>query len=472
MESVVTDQALQLLAMEILAQKGPLPVGEIGKILAEMTSIPSLSLKLKEKFGGLKKFLEQYPSLFVVSNDHPFNPNVLLRCSLSNEHLELIDKGIFPHQLLIKAKKAAAASAKKKKSHSVPSFPPPINSISIGGNGVVPGGGNDMYRPELNPSMYRVTSATSAASAHMSSNSSNMANMSNFAKMQQQFNYAKHNGGPSTMSGNAVVSAGGGMSHSGRSKSIPSSKSAYPNQQMMPSYAGMDASQQQSGNSMYAYNNGPNGHYMVDDNSSNNAGAYHHMHASTAASMNRRAFNSNSGADFSLSNSSATGDSIYAGSTLLGGGNSTTAGSGAGSTMSYASNSNNNYFIDDMLGNTTGADTSFLLSQLRIDGNSSNNASSSTAAGSNRLGSHLHSGNTHHPFDNSPMMSSGVVQNNFNHDSHQSYSVMSSLFPLKLSNEDMNSLGFGPSSNAGNTTTGLTSDEHGRDYSSLPSNMF
>ena len=104
-EAIVTDQALQVLAMEILAMKGPLPVGEIGKVLAEMTSIPSLSLRLKEKYGGLKKFLEQYPASFVVSNDHPFNPNVLLKCSLSQEHLDLLDKGIFPHQLLVKAKK-------------------------------------------------------------------------------------------------------------------------------------------------------------------------------------------------------------------------------------------------------------------------------------------------------------------------------------------------------------------------------
>lgn len=104
-EAIVSDQALLNLAMEILAMKGPLPVGEIGKILAEMTSIPSLSLRLKEKYGGLKKFLEQFPAQFVVSNDHPFNPNVLLKSSLSPEHLELVEKGIFPHQLLVKAKK-------------------------------------------------------------------------------------------------------------------------------------------------------------------------------------------------------------------------------------------------------------------------------------------------------------------------------------------------------------------------------
>jgi hypothetical protein len=54
-ESVVTESALINLSIEILADKGPLPVGEIGKILAELTSIPNLSVRLKEKFGGLKK---------------------------------------------------------------------------------------------------------------------------------------------------------------------------------------------------------------------------------------------------------------------------------------------------------------------------------------------------------------------------------------------------------------------------------
>jgi hypothetical protein len=105
LESHVTESALLLLSIEILAIRGALPVGEIGKLLSDMTTISNLSQKLKEKFGGLKKFLEKFPKKFVISNDHPFNPNVLLRNTISAEHLELIDKGIFPHQLLLKMKK-------------------------------------------------------------------------------------------------------------------------------------------------------------------------------------------------------------------------------------------------------------------------------------------------------------------------------------------------------------------------------
>jgi hypothetical protein len=40
--------------------------------------------------------------LFVFSNDHPFNPHVLLRRALSAENLELIDRGIFPVHLISK----------------------------------------------------------------------------------------------------------------------------------------------------------------------------------------------------------------------------------------------------------------------------------------------------------------------------------------------------------------------------------
>ena len=105
LESVLSDAALLVLCTEILKEKKVQPVGEVGKMLAEITSSPNLSAKLKEKFGGLKKFLEFFSGRFIFSNDHPFNPNVLLRSSLSSEHLDLIDRGIFPHQLLQKTKK-------------------------------------------------------------------------------------------------------------------------------------------------------------------------------------------------------------------------------------------------------------------------------------------------------------------------------------------------------------------------------
>ena len=105
LENVVSESALLTVSIDILHSKGPLPVGEIGKILADLTGIPNLSAKLKERFGGLKKFLEQCSNTFAISNDHPFNPHVMLRETLSAEHLEVIDRGIFPSQLVAKTRK-------------------------------------------------------------------------------------------------------------------------------------------------------------------------------------------------------------------------------------------------------------------------------------------------------------------------------------------------------------------------------
>ena len=88
--------------IDLLLIRGPLPAGEVGKILSEASSVQNLSHRLREKYGGLKKFLERYPELFIFSNDHPFNPHILLRQTISAENLELIDRGIFPLHLLSK----------------------------------------------------------------------------------------------------------------------------------------------------------------------------------------------------------------------------------------------------------------------------------------------------------------------------------------------------------------------------------
>ena len=40
--------------------RGVLPVGEIGKSLQDIAPTRNLSGKIKEKYGGLKKFLERY----------------------------------------------------------------------------------------------------------------------------------------------------------------------------------------------------------------------------------------------------------------------------------------------------------------------------------------------------------------------------------------------------------------------------
>src|SRR3546814_4385462 len=66
------------MVVQVRERKGPLPVGEIGKQLQEATGNPQLSQVLKERYGGLKKFIEGISSIVRVGEDHPFNPHVYL----------------------------------------------------------------------------------------------------------------------------------------------------------------------------------------------------------------------------------------------------------------------------------------------------------------------------------------------------------------------------------------------------------
>jgi hypothetical protein len=59
----------------------------------EATANPSLSSTLKDKFGGLKKFLEKWSDDFFISNNHPFNPHVYLKATLTSEDVAFITSG-------------------------------------------------------------------------------------------------------------------------------------------------------------------------------------------------------------------------------------------------------------------------------------------------------------------------------------------------------------------------------------------
>ncbi|CAM9884841.1 unnamed protein product [Chrysoparadoxa australica] len=93
LDAEVSDSALLMLSKEILAEKGPLPVGEIGKLLQEATANATLSQTLKDRYGGLKKFLENHPMEFLISKDHPFNPHVYLRSGMSEDEQEEVMYG-------------------------------------------------------------------------------------------------------------------------------------------------------------------------------------------------------------------------------------------------------------------------------------------------------------------------------------------------------------------------------------------
>lgn len=62
----VSEYALLVLCSDILLERGCVPVGEIGKLLQELTGSVSMSAILKDRFGGLKKFLELYPRDFLI----------------------------------------------------------------------------------------------------------------------------------------------------------------------------------------------------------------------------------------------------------------------------------------------------------------------------------------------------------------------------------------------------------------------
>lgn len=105
LKSIITEQALLYACIETIDMKGTLPVGEIGKVITVHSNIAQLSLHLKEKFGGLKKFLERFPTFFVFGNDHQYNPHVYLRNKLSPEHQQMIYRGVLPMQIILQYKK-------------------------------------------------------------------------------------------------------------------------------------------------------------------------------------------------------------------------------------------------------------------------------------------------------------------------------------------------------------------------------
>lgn len=79
MFSPLSREALGSLVYHILKVKGPVPVGEVGKGLQEMTNNNSITDLIKAEFKGLKKLIEMCPEYFIVGTEHPFNPIVAVR---------------------------------------------------------------------------------------------------------------------------------------------------------------------------------------------------------------------------------------------------------------------------------------------------------------------------------------------------------------------------------------------------------
>ena len=101
----VTESAVRSILYDVLYERGAVPVGELGKILQEMSCVTNFSAKLKEKFGGLKKYLEKYSEDFTICTDHPFNPHIFLTKFISSDEKSAILSGTIPQSFVTKNKK-------------------------------------------------------------------------------------------------------------------------------------------------------------------------------------------------------------------------------------------------------------------------------------------------------------------------------------------------------------------------------
>ncbi|GMH71840.1 hypothetical protein TrLO_g12879 [Triparma laevis f. longispina] len=132
LEREITQSALKTLSQVVLEEKGPMPVGEIGKMLQEATANPSLSGVLKESFGGLKKFLEKFPEIFLISQDHPFNPHVYLRAGFTLSEQQQISVGSTEF-LSQKTKKKTRRKGRSSQGGGVSIDSPMVSGVSSDG---------------------------------------------------------------------------------------------------------------------------------------------------------------------------------------------------------------------------------------------------------------------------------------------------------------------------------------------------
>lgn len=82
---LMTQDKLVWLAVKILLEQGSVPVGKMGSLLHRAAHDHTLPTMLKERYGGLKKFLQSHTVFFILNNDHPYNPHVTLSQQLATQ---------------------------------------------------------------------------------------------------------------------------------------------------------------------------------------------------------------------------------------------------------------------------------------------------------------------------------------------------------------------------------------------------
>uniref|UniRef100_A0A6A7G9I3 PAP/OAS1 substrate-binding-related domain-containing protein n=1 Tax=Hirondellea gigas TaxID=1518452 RepID=A0A6A7G9I3_9CRUS len=74
----ISENDLVKMICEILLKHESVPIGQMGSLLHSHTNKHSLPTMLKDRYGGLKKFIQNHNDIFQMSNDHPFNPTLSL----------------------------------------------------------------------------------------------------------------------------------------------------------------------------------------------------------------------------------------------------------------------------------------------------------------------------------------------------------------------------------------------------------
>lgn len=72
----VSELGLLSFLVSVVEKRKSLLIGEIGQALRDMHKEVGWSILLKERFGGLKKFLRSASGVFIVGTEHPLNPKV------------------------------------------------------------------------------------------------------------------------------------------------------------------------------------------------------------------------------------------------------------------------------------------------------------------------------------------------------------------------------------------------------------
>jgi hypothetical protein len=83
--SSLSEDELIALTCKILIEHGSVPVGKLGSLLHKAANDHTLPALLKERYGGLKKFLQSQGKWFLLADNHVYNPDVTLNPAIHSE---------------------------------------------------------------------------------------------------------------------------------------------------------------------------------------------------------------------------------------------------------------------------------------------------------------------------------------------------------------------------------------------------